>query len=315
MTSALLMSDAYSTAEAILDGALEFCAMEMALDSHQSVIERLRQGDRVAQSLCQCGLAEYIAEHLGACDAGVRAVYVYDHDVAGEEEPDGRGADLLIHLIVWAEPRTAALSSLITALDQALAKSFGDQLGNGPLTHFLDAQLIDDADVQRRAGYAALFLSPHHQPVQVWKRERRASMSNYARSTERMTPSFAVTVEIERPDLELTVLRMLEKERLGLKEKIRRQELLLAQEDPITGNDAADCANRMSGQSKRIAMRRLWAKMLLEVGRAIARIEQGTYGICEHCGHSISVERLKALPSAALCIDCARLQVRNVRSV
>jgi DnaK suppressor protein len=35
-------------------------------------------------------------------------------------------------------------------------------------------------------------------------------------------------------------------------------------------------------------------------------ITGGGYGICEHCGDSISVERLEALPWARSCIDCAR---------
>lgn len=138
-------------------------------------------------------------------------------------------------------------------------------------------------------------------------------MSSYA-SPQPLTRAFDLGVEIERTDLVLIALAALERERRGLMDKIRQQESLLA-EDPLTGNDPGDCANRMAGQSKRIAMRRLWEKMLKEVGRAISRIEQGTYGVCEHCGHEISEERLKALPSAALCIECARLQVRNVRAV
>ncbi|WP_166870660.1 MULTISPECIES: TraR/DksA C4-type zinc finger protein [unclassified Salinibacterium] len=42
------------------------------------------------------------------------------------------------------------------------------------------------------------------------------------------------------------------------------------------------------------------------VDRAIARIDAGTYGTCLRCGQQISRERLRARPSADLCIDCAR---------
>ena len=46
---------------------------------------------------------------------------------------------------------------------------------------------------------------------------------------------------------------------------------------------------------------------LTDVERALARIDAGTYGICERCGQKISVGRLEARPTATLCIDCARL--------
>jgi DnaK suppressor protein len=42
------------------------------------------------------------------------------------------------------------------------------------------------------------------------------------------------------------------------------------------------------------------------VKRALARIEDGTYGECVRCGEEIAPARLEARPEAALCIDCAR---------
>jgi DnaK suppressor protein len=41
-----------------------------------------------------------------------------------------------------------------------------------------------------------------------------------------------------------------------------------------------------------------------EIDRALAKIDAGTYGICERCGEPIKRARLKALPYAALCIGC-----------
>jgi DnaK suppressor protein len=46
---------------------------------------------------------------------------------------------------------------------------------------------------------------------------------------------------------------------------------------------------------------------LAEVDRALARIADGTYGVCTNCGKRIMVARLDARPTAELCIDCARL--------
>jgi RNA polymerase-binding protein DksA len=44
--------------------------------------------------------------------------------------------------------------------------------------------------------------------------------------------------------------------------------------------------------------------LLQRVNEALARIEEGTYGICEICGEKIPEERLEALPYANLCILC-----------
>ena len=41
-----------------------------------------------------------------------------------------------------------------------------------------------------------------------------------------------------------------------------------------------------------------------EIDAALAKIANGTYGVCEQCGNSIPKERLKAIPFAALCVTC-----------
>jgi RNA polymerase-binding transcription factor len=48
------------------------------------------------------------------------------------------------------------------------------------------------------------------------------------------------------------------------------------------------------------------AATLADVERAIAKLADGTYGLCDRCGEAISPERLEAIPWAPLCIRCAR---------
>ena len=50
----------------------------------------------------------------------------------------------------------------------------------------------------------------------------------------------------------------------------------------------------------------LVTREIASVQRALARIEDGAYGICVRCGDEIAPERLDARPEAALCIACAR---------
>jgi RNA polymerase-binding protein DksA len=42
-----------------------------------------------------------------------------------------------------------------------------------------------------------------------------------------------------------------------------------------------------------------------EIRQALLRIENGSYGSCANCGNEIGENRLKALPTATRCINCA----------
>ncbi len=52
---------------------------------------------------------------------------------------------------------------------------------------------------------------------------------------------------------------------------------------------------------------------LEQIAVALARLEEGSYGICDACGAAIPVARLDAWPYALHCIDCADRQ-EQVRS-
>lgn len=48
------------------------------------------------------------------------------------------------------------------------------------------------------------------------------------------------------------------------------------------------------------------AAQMLSVKRAIAKLDDGSYGECEECGNPIGFSRLQARPDARLCISCQR---------
>ena len=50
---------------------------------------------------------------------------------------------------------------------------------------------------------------------------------------------------------------------------------------------------------------------LEQIDRALARLDDGTYGSCERCGKQIVAERLQARPWATLCIEDQRLADRG----
>jgi DnaK suppressor protein len=50
------------------------------------------------------------------------------------------------------------------------------------------------------------------------------------------------------------------------------------------------------------------AAMRTEVARALEKIDDGTYGICDRCGTVILEERLEVRPWSVLCVRCASLR-------
>lgn len=49
-------------------------------------------------------------------------------------------------------------------------------------------------------------------------------------------------------------------------------------------------------------------RRLLPLNRALAKIAQGTYGICTQCGQTIERDRLERVPEAEICIACIQKQ-------
>ncbi len=45
-------------------------------------------------------------------------------------------------------------------------------------------------------------------------------------------------------------------------------------------------------------------KLIDRIRKALGRIDDGTFGICEQCGENIPLERMKARPVTTQCIEC-----------
>src|ERR1700730_4194456 len=53
---------------------------------------------------------------------------------------------------------------------------------------------------------------------------------------------------------------------------------------------------------------------LKQIDDALARMAEGSYGVCESCGLEIAQERLEAMPFTRLCRDCQQDQEREGQS-
>jgi DnaK suppressor protein len=77
-----------------------------------------------------------------------------------------------------------------------------------------------------------------------------------------------------------------------------------ADRSPDPGN--AEAGSMKFEYEKELSIEQNLIDLQSKVDSALAKIEAGTYGICERCGESIPLARLDALPYSTLCVDCAR---------
>ncbi len=94
----------------------------------------------------------------------------------------------------------------------------------------------------------------------------------------------------------------------------QRRQLLLRYRDELDRADEqmnardAEEVERATEQWDATVVARLGetdARVLGDVVAALRRLDDGTYGTCQICEQKISEQRLDALPTAAMCIECA----------
>jgi DnaK suppressor protein len=66
----------------------------------------------------------------------------------------------------------------------------------------------------------------------------------------------------------------------------------------------ADDGTNAFDQARDLAVQVTTEQTLKLVDDALARFDNGTYGLCLDCGQEIDAARLEAIPYAALCMSC-----------
>lgn len=56
--------------------------------------------------------------------------------------------------------------------------------------------------------------------------------------------------------------------------------------------------------SNYLGMKRVLDEKIEHIDRALAKIKNGTYGVCQNCGKEIDMKVLDAEPESNLCRDC-----------
>jgi DnaK suppressor protein len=77
------------------------------------------------------------------------------------------------------------------------------------------------------------------------------------------------------------------------------------------GDDQADAGAKTFQREHELALTQN-ARELLELSeRALARMDAGSFGVCDSCGQPIGKARLQAFPRATLCVACKQREERR----
>jgi len=101
--------------------------------------------------------------------------------------------------------------------------------------------------------------------------------------------------------------RTLEAKQAELSQALRNRDGILIEKSP----DALD--EVQNATERELAIRNLHGEftLLRKVRAALGRVDEKTYGICQHCEEDISPKRLSAVPWVPYCIRCQENADRN----
>jgi len=107
-----------------------------------------------------------------------------------------------------------------------------------------------------------------------------------------------------------TIRRTLEERRSALDAELG--ELTAVPRDPAAavsfGKRIGDGTTAAVGRLAKVGAAERLEAMRTDGGRALEKLDEGTYGLCDRCGASIPDERLDARPWSVLCVRCASLR-------
>lgn len=108
--------------------------------------------------------------------------------------------------------------------------------------------------------------------------------------------------------------KMLEESRDALLQSAKKTLMEESNFDTDDLPDEIDLASSEYTQSMVFRLRDREKFLLKKIEKAITRIDDGTFGICERCEEPISPKRLDARPVTTLCIRCKEEQEKKEKS-
>jgi acetoin utilization protein AcuB len=194
--------------------------------------------------------------------------------------------------------------------ESALGCAVGEIMTHGPVTLRTDASLAEAASLLVRFRIGCL-------PV-VDKAGRVVGIFSESDALRALISDSAA--KPSAPSGRILELELLVAELRSERERIAKQldrvqanetELAAARREPT---DEAERARLLTEMSVDEPLAALASSRLGSLDHALARAQQGRFGVCEDCGREIPIARLRALPGASRCLRCAAGGERAVES-
>ena len=108
---------------------------------------------------------------------------------------------------------------------------------------------------------------------------------------------------------------VLEEERIRLRElldehELERENARLAETAAERSPDpsSAEGGSMAFEYEKELSVDANTEDLLRKAEKALERLNEGSYGVCESCGTAIPIARLEVLPYTTVCVECAQLR-------
>jgi DnaK suppressor protein len=85
----------------------------------------------------------------------------------------------------------------------------------------------------------------------------------------------------------------------------------IGEEEPNNSAEIIDIAQALEQLGRDTSLKEAERRELLAVEKALAKMANGSFGICEDCGEEIPQKRLLVLPEARLCAHCQAYEERQ----
>ena len=113
-----------------------------------------------------------------------------------------------------------------------------------------------------------------------------------------------------KPNAPSAQRKVLEEERARTATEIERLKSLISYSIEVTSEDGDP---EIWEREKNLALIHTLQVKVAEIDRALRKLHGGQYGTCERCGKPIDPARLKAMPTATMCLKCKQELERATR--
>ncbi len=99
---------------------------------------------------------------------------------------------------------------------------------------------------------------------------------------------------------------------LNQQKQVEEEIKLLDADDPVNSDAPAESSEPGTDSwvadthTRTVAIKRTLQNALVKIQHSLKSLASGKYGVCENCGNKIEPERLRAVPTAILCISCSK---------